>query len=82
MLIPKKYALGILVLALAGLIALGFQKGWIGKRTTHSVAVKSNAPVNIEMAEADIAIAQKMTMTQGRQNRHGQSPCRGRTCDA
>ena len=65
MLIPKKYALGILVLALAGLIALGFQKGWIGKRTTHSVAVKSNAPVNIEMAEADIAIAQKMTMTQG-----------------
>jgi RND family efflux transporter MFP subunit len=65
MLIPKKYALGILVLALAGLIALSFQKGWIGKRTTQSVAVKSNAPLSIEMAEADIAIAQKMTMTQG-----------------
>jgi RND family efflux transporter MFP subunit len=65
MLIPKKYALGILVLALAGLTALSFQKGWIGKRTTQSVAVKSNAPLSIEMAEADIAIAQKMTMTQG-----------------
>jgi RND family efflux transporter MFP subunit len=65
MLTPKKYALGILVLALAGLIALSFQKGWIGKRTTQSVAVKSNAPLSIEMAEADIAIAQKMTMTQG-----------------
>lgn len=65
MLIPKKYALGILVLALALLIALSFQKGWIGKRTTQSVAVKSNAPLSIEMAEADIAIAQKMTMTQG-----------------
>jgi RND family efflux transporter MFP subunit len=65
MLTPKKYALGILVLALALLIALSFQKGWIGKRTTQSVAVKSNAPLSIEMAEADIAIAQKMTMTQG-----------------
>lgn len=65
MLIPKKYALGILVLALALLIALSFQKGWIGKRTTQSVAVKSNAPLSMEMAEADIAIAQKMTMTQG-----------------
>jgi RND family efflux transporter MFP subunit len=50
---------------LALLIALSFQKGWIGKRTTQSVAVKSNAPLSIEMAEADIAIAQKMTMTQG-----------------
>ncbi len=65
MLTPKKYALGILVLALALLIALSFQKGWIEKRTTQSVAVKSNAPLSIEMAEADIAIAQKMTMTQG-----------------
>jgi RND family efflux transporter MFP subunit len=65
MLIPKKYALGILVLALALLIALSFQKGWIGKRTTQSVAVKSNVPLSMEMAEADIAIAQKMTMTQG-----------------
>ena len=65
MLISKKIALGIGLVVLAGLLTLGFQKGWIGKRATESSALKTNGPVSIELSDGDIAIAQKMTMTQG-----------------
>ena len=63
--ISKKLSLSILVLAVAGLIAVGLQKGWIGKRATSTEMVKSNGPVSIELSETDIAVAQTMTMTQG-----------------
>jgi len=65
MLISKKIALGIGFVVLAGLLTLGFQKGWIGKRAAESSALKTNGPVSIELSDGDIAIAQKMTMTQG-----------------
>ena len=65
MLISKKFILGIAFVALAGLLTLGFQKGWIGKRATQSSALKTNGPVSIDLSDGDIAIAQKMTMTQG-----------------
>ena len=65
MLISKKIVVGIALVALAGLLTLGFQKGWIGKRATQSSSLKTNGPVSIELSEGDIAIAQKMTMTQG-----------------
>ena len=65
MLISKKIAFGIGFVVLAGLLTLGFQKGWIGKRATESNALKTNGPVSIELSDGDIAIAQKMTMTQG-----------------
>ena len=65
MLISKKFIWGIAFVALAGLLTLGFQKGWIGKRATQSSALKTNGPVSIDLSDGDIAIAQKMTMTQG-----------------
>ena len=65
MLISKKFILGIAFVALAGLLTLGFQKGWIGKRATQSSSLKTNGPVSIELSDGDIAMAQKMTMTQG-----------------
>ena len=65
MLISKKIALGIGFVVLAGLLTLGFQKGWIGKRATESSSLKTNGPVSIELSDGDFAIAQKMTMTQG-----------------
>ena len=65
MLISKKFIWGIAFVALAGLLTLGFQKGWIGKRATQSSSLKTNGPVSIELSDGDIAIAQKMTMTQG-----------------
>ena len=65
MLISKKFIWGIAFVALAGLLTLGFQKGWIGKRATQSSALKTNGSVSIELSDGDIAIAQKMTMTQG-----------------
>jgi len=65
MLISKKLVFGIAFVVLAGLLTLGFQKGWIGKRTTQSSSLKSNDPVSIELSDGDIAIAQKMTMSQG-----------------
>jgi len=83
MLISKKLVFGIAFVVLAGLLTLGFQKGWIGKRATQSSSLKTNGPVNIELSDGDIAIAQKMTMiqglpsfwhAQGRSQRHGQSP--------
>jgi RND family efflux transporter MFP subunit len=63
--ISKKLSVSILVLALAGLIAVGLQKGWIGKRATPTEMAKSNGPVSIELSETDIAVAQTMTITQG-----------------
>ena len=63
--ISKKLGLSIFVLALAGVIAVGLQKGWIGKRVTPTEMVKSSGPVSIELSENDIAVAQPMTMTQG-----------------
>lgn len=63
--ISKKLGLSIFVLALAGVIAVGLQKGWIGKRVTPTEMVKSSGPVSIELSENDIAVAQTMTMTQG-----------------
>ena len=63
--ISKKLSLSILVLAVAGLIAVGLQKGWIGKRASPTEIVKSNGPVSIELSETDIAVAQTMTMSQG-----------------
>jgi RND family efflux transporter MFP subunit len=57
--------LSIFVLALAGVIAVGLQKGWIGKRVTPTEMAKSSGPVSIELSENDIAVAQTMTMTQG-----------------
>ena len=65
MLISKKLVFGIAFVVLAGLLTLGFQKGWIGKRATQSSSLKTNGPVNIELSDGDIAIAEKMTMTQG-----------------
>ena len=65
MLISKKFVLGIAVVVLAGLLTLGFQKDWTGKRATESSSLKTNGPVSIELSDGDIAIAQKMTMTQG-----------------
>jgi len=65
MLISKKLVFGIAFVVLAGLLTLGFQKGWIGKRTTQSSSLKTNGPVSIELSDGDIAIAQKMTMSQG-----------------
>ena len=65
MLISKKIVLGIAFLVLAGFLTLAFQKGWIGKRATQSSTLKTNGPVSIELSDGDIAIAQKMTMTQG-----------------
>lgn len=63
--ISKKLGLSIFVLALAGVIAVGLQKGWIGKRVTPTEMAKSSGPVSIELSENDIAVAQTMTMTQG-----------------
>jgi RND family efflux transporter MFP subunit len=63
--ISKKLSLSILVLAVAGLIAVGLQKGWIGKRASPTEMVKSNGTVSIELSETDIAVAQTMTMSQG-----------------
>ena len=65
MLISKKIVFGIAFVALAGFLALGFQKGWIGKRATQGSSVNSIGPVSIELSDGDIAIAQKMTMSQG-----------------
>ena len=65
MLISKKIVFGIACVVLAGLLTLGFQKGWTGKRAADSSALKSNGPVSIELSDGDIAVAQKMTMTQG-----------------
>ena len=65
MLISKKFVFGIAFVVLAGLLTLGFQKGWTGKRATESSSLKTNGPVSIELSDGDIAIAQKMTMTQG-----------------
>jgi RND family efflux transporter MFP subunit len=65
MLISKKLVFGIAFVVLAGLLTLGFQKGWIGKRVTQSSSLKSNGPVSIELSDGDIAIAEKMTMSQG-----------------
>ena len=65
MLNSKKFAFGIGFVVLAGLLTLGFQKGWIGKRATESGSLKTNGPVSVELSDGDIAIAQKMTMTQG-----------------
>ena len=63
--ISKKLGLSIFVLTLAGVIAVGLQKGWIGKRVTPTEMAKSSGPVSIELSETDIAVAQTMTMTQG-----------------
>ena len=63
--ISKKLSFGILILAMAGGIALGFQKGWIGKRAAPAEMTKSSSPVSIELSETDIAVAQRMIMTQG-----------------
>jgi RND family efflux transporter MFP subunit len=65
MLISKKFVLGIAFVVLAGLLIFGFQKGWIGKRATESSPLKTNASVSIELSDGDIAVAEKMTMTQG-----------------
>jgi multidrug efflux pump subunit AcrA (membrane-fusion protein) len=65
MLITKKLATGVAFIALAGFVALGLQKGWIGKRTTESTALQNKGPVSIELSDGDIAIAQKISMTQG-----------------
>jgi RND family efflux transporter MFP subunit len=65
MLISKKLVFGIAFVVLAGLLTLAFQKGWMGKRATQSTSLKSNGPVSIELSDGDIAIAQKMTMSQG-----------------
>ena len=65
MLISKKIVVGIALVALAGLLTLGLQKGWMGKRATQSSSLKTNGLVSIELSDGDIAIAQKITMTQG-----------------
>jgi RND family efflux transporter MFP subunit len=65
MLISKKFVLGIAFVVLAGLLTLGYQKGWTAKRATESRPLKGNGPVSIELSDGDIAMAQKMTMTQG-----------------
>ena len=65
MLISKKSVFGIAFVVLAGLLTLGYQKGWTGKRATESSPLKTNGPVSIELSDGDIAIAEKMTMTQG-----------------
>jgi RND family efflux transporter MFP subunit len=65
MLISKKLVFGIALVVLAGILTLGFQKGWIGKRVTQSSSLKTNGPVSIELSDGDIAIAEKMTMSQG-----------------
>jgi RND family efflux transporter MFP subunit len=63
--ISKKLSFGILILAVAGGIALGLQKGWIGKRAAPTEMAKSSSPVSIELSQTDIAVAQTMTMSQG-----------------
>ena len=65
MLISKKFVLGIAFVVLAGLLTLGYQKGWTAKRATESRPLKGTGPVIIELSDGDIAMAQKMTMTQG-----------------
>jgi RND family efflux transporter MFP subunit len=65
MLISKKIVFGIAFVVLAGFLTLAFQKGWIGKRATQSSSLKTNGPVSIELSDGDIAIAEKMTMSQG-----------------
>jgi len=65
MLISKKSVFGIAFVVLAGLLTLGYQKGWTGKRATESSPLKTNGPVSIELSDGDIAVAEKMTMTQG-----------------
>ena len=65
MLISKKIVIGIALLALAGLLTLSIQKGWIGKRSSEAMVIKNNGPVGIELTDGDIAIAQKITMSQG-----------------
>lgn len=65
MLISKKFVFGIALVVLAGLLTLGFQKGWTGKRATESSSLKTNGPLGIELSDGDIATAEKMTMTQG-----------------
>ena len=65
MLISKKFVLGIAFVVLAGLLTLGYQKGWTAKRATEIRPLKGNGPVSIELSDGDIAMAQKMTMTQG-----------------
>ena len=65
MLISKKFVFGIAFVVLAGLLTLGVQKGWTVKRATESSSLKTNGPVSIELSDGDIAIAEKMTMTQG-----------------
>jgi len=44
---------------------LGFQKGWVGKRATENSTLKSAVNVGIELADSDVAIAQRISMTQG-----------------
>lgn len=65
MLISKKFAFLIALVSLAGLLTLSFQKGWLGKRATESSTLKSNVNVGVELADSDVAIAQKISMTQG-----------------
>jgi len=59
MLISKKFTFGLALLALAGLLTFGFQKGWIGKRAAESTTSKTPSAVGIELADSDVAIAQK-----------------------
>jgi RND family efflux transporter MFP subunit len=61
----KKLAIGVVTLSLIGLIGLGVQQGWIGKRTAPSTALKISGAGSIELAETDIAVAQNITMAQG-----------------
>ena len=65
MLISKKIVFGVAFVVLAGLLSLGFQKGWIFKRAAESSSLKTNGPLGIELSDGDIATAEKMTMTQG-----------------
>ena len=65
MLISKKFTFGLALLALASLLIFSFQKGWIGKRAAESTISKAPSTVGIELTDSDVAIAQKMTMTQG-----------------
>jgi len=65
MLISKKFAFGIALVSFAGLLTLGFQKGWVGKRAPENSTLKSAVNVGIELADSDVAIAQRISMTQG-----------------